>query len=502
MRWLILLLLSTLGTPAAGDEPTSATPFRVVEFPAPGRVSVAGIADLDGDGRQDLYAVSLTGIPPDSHRELRIHFQDVGGTFRTRPDWTGTVQSDAAAFDIAVLDEEPRSDLLFLRRHSVLVLSFSGRQLQSREIEIPGDPTAAVGPDERGIDRLRMVLDLGAGPQIAVPGLGEYLLLSPAGQLVARLDVGQRANYFAPNRPGPLVNESEFETFLDFPRVELGDVNGDGRIDLLFASRHELRVFIQKPDGGFGEQADRKIALGRLSEKDLVRGSGSVRVAAGDLNGDDRTDLLVTATTGGIREMRSETTVHLNRDGRWDLDKPDRSSVLERGWNTLQVLDLDGDGKLELVEARIPFSILELIEALMTRELDIEVSIFRTGDTGVFSEPPWVETSLHMGLDFDTLSLEGFPPTLDADLNGDGINDRIESMDGEEVTIYLGGGDKPLQDAVARQRLDAHGLVRFGDLDGDDLTDVLVFSPGRPGSPVRVLLNRGTLPGTPERSGD
>ncbi|MEE2679862.1 MAG: VCBS repeat-containing protein, partial [Myxococcota bacterium] len=475
---------------------------RVVEFPAPGRVSVAGIADLDGDGRRDLYAISLTGIPPNSRRELRVHFQDAGGRFRTQPDWAGAVQPDAAAFDAAILGAEPRSDLLFLRRHSVLILSFPGRKPRFRELEIPGDPTAAVGPDERGIDRLRMVLDLGAGPQIAVPGLGEYLLLAPDGQLQARLDVGQRANYFAPSRPGPLVNESEFETFLDFPRVELGDVDGDGRVDLLFASRHELRVFLQKPDGSFGAQADRQIALGRLSEKDLFRGSGSVRVAAGDLNGDQHTDLLIATTTGGIREMRSETTVHLNRNGHWDLETPDRSSVVERGWNTLQVLDLDGDDKPELVEARIPFSILELIEALMTREVDIEVSVFRTGENGVFSDPPWVETSLHMGIDFDSLSLEGFPPTLGADLNGDGINDRIESMDGEQITIYLGGGERPFQKTAVRQRLDAHGLVRFGDLDGNGLTDILLFSPGRPGSPVRVLLNRGTLPGTPRHAKD
>jgi hypothetical protein len=499
MRGLIFLLLATFSVPAAGQETGTTSPFRIIDIPAPGPTAVAGFSDLDGDGRHDLYSISLTGVPPDSKRELRIHFQDRGGTFRTRPDWKGPLVPDAAAYDVVSLDGGTRYSFLLLRRHSVSVLSFVGRELQLQDLIIPGDPTAAVGPDERGIDRVRMTLDLGSGLYIAVPGLGEYMLLTPEGELIARLDVGQRANYFGPNRPGPLVSESELETFLDFPRVEVGDVNGDGRSDLLFASRHELRVFQQRADGSFGEQADRQFTLGRLSEKDLIRGSGSVRAAAGDINGDGRTDLILTTTTGGIVKMRSETTLHLNRAGTWNLDAPDRSFVLERGWNTLQLVDLDGDAKLELVEARIPFSILELIELLMTREVDVDLSIFRAGADGLYPEKPWMETTVHIGLDFDTLTLEGFPPTLDADLNGDGMHDRVESEDGTEIKIFLGGGKEPLQKVSARQKLDAHGLLRFGDLNGDELTDVLLFAPDQPDSSIRVLLNRGVLPGTPQR---
>lgn len=497
MRGLILLLLATLGSPAAGQGSATSAPFRVIEIPAPGRTSAAGFADLDGDGRRDLYSVSLTGVPPDSRRTLRIHFQDAGGKFRTRPDWTGPLSPDAAAYDVVSLDGGPRSDLLLLRRHSVSVLSFAGRKLQLRDLTIPGDPTAAVGPDERGLDQLRMALDLGDGPRLAVPGLGEYLLLTPEGEMLGRLDVGQRANYFAPNRPGPLVNESEFETFLDFPRIEVGDTNGDGRADLLFASRHELRVFHQRADGSFDEQADLQMALGRLTEKDLIRGSGSVRVAAGDMNGDGLSDLLITSTTGGILDMRSETTLHLNRDGTWNLDAPDRRSVLESGWNALQLVDLDNDGKVELVEARVPFSILEMIETLMTREVDVELSIFRAGPDGLYPQKPWMETDVHVGLDFDTLTLKGFPPTISVDVNGDGLNDRIESEDGTELEIYLGSGKSPLRNVSARQEMDAHGLIRSGYLDDDTLTDLLLYTPDQPDSPIRVLLNRGVLPGTP-----
>ncbi|MDP7570104.1 MAG: hypothetical protein QF391_00735, partial [Myxococcota bacterium] len=73
------------------------------------------------------------------------------------------------------------------------------------------------------------------------------------------------------------------------------------------------------------------------------------------------------------------------------------------------------------------------------------------------------------------------------------------SEDGTEIKIFLGGGKEPLQKVSARQKLDAHGLLRFGDLNGDELTDVLLFAPDQPDSSIRVLLNRGVLPGTPQR---
>jgi hypothetical protein len=496
MRSGLWALIATLLAASAGAEEPM---FRVFELPSPGRTAAAGFADLDGDGLTDLFAISLTGIPPRAKRELRVYFQDPGGKFRTSPDWTSPIAPDSAAYDVAELDDEPGLEFLELRRHSIAALSLRGRTGQRRELVIPGDPTAAVGADERGMDRLHMARDLGTGVRLLVPGLGECIVLERDGTLLARLAVGQRTNYFIPKRPGALVSESEFESFFDFPRVEIGDINGDGRPDLLFASRHELRVFHQSESGRFAPLADQKFALGRLTEKDLVRGSGNVRVGTSDIDGDGLMDLLVTSTTGGLLNARSETTVHLNRGGTWDLDQADRTSVIEGGWSALQIVDIDGDGRPELIEARTPLSILELVEALLTQEIDIDLSIYRPDPQHGFAEEPAVRLDLHVNVDLETTSLEGFAPTVDADMNGDGARDRVTSAGDDTIEIYLGLGDRPFQVRAGRQTVDAHGSIRFGDLDGDELTDALLFSKDRPDAPIRVLVNRGVLPGTPQR---
>jgi hypothetical protein len=492
IAWLAALAAGVASTAASAEDA-----FRLIELPGPGRTAAAGLADLDGDGRSDVYTVALFGLPPRQRRELRIHFQRDDGTLRAGPDWAGDLPEGSAAYDVADLDGVPGQEFLLLRRDRVTALSFPARAMAARDLPIPGDPTFAVATDERGLDPLRMAVPgLGDGLRLLVPGLGECIVLSPAGEVIARLDVGHRANYFVPLRPGPVLGESEIESYLDFPRLEVGDVDGDGRRDIVAAGRYEVRVFLQRDGGGFTAAPDRRLVLGRLTEQDLIRGSGSVRVGSGDLDGDDRLDLIVSTTRGGLVNARTETTIHLNRGGAWDLAKPDRELVLERGWSTQLLTDVDGDGRVELIEASVPFSVLELVETLLTREVDVEIALYRvTGGEG-FGLAPAFRHNLSIALDFDSYRPKGFAPTIEADVNGDGHRDRIDSAQGEAVEVYLGGGDAFFGARTAVQPLDARGSIRFGDLDGDRLTDLLLFSPDRPDSTVRVLVNCGVLPGT------
>lgn len=491
----ILVLVLSFALPSAAQEAI----FAVSEIESPGRTATAGFADLDGDGRADLYSVSLSGVPPRQQRRWHVHYQSADGGFPRQADWSSAVAGDAAGYDVVELDDQPGLEIVELRRHSLRVTSLRDRTLARRELVIPGDPTAAVGADERGIDRLRMARSTGDRVRLLVPGLGECIVLERDGTLVARLAAGQRANYFLPPRPGPLLSESEFESYFDFPRIEIGDTNGDGRPDLLFASRHEIRVFHQDEAGGFAPIADLQIALGRLDEEDLIRGSGNVRVAAADVDGDGALDLLITTTKGGLMNARSETTLHLQRGGKWNLDEAHRNWVLESGWSALQLVDVDGDSRPELVEARMPFSLLELVETLLTQEIDAQVSIYRSDATAGFAAEPVVRLDLHIELDLETTSFKGFAPSVSADMNGDGARDRVTSAGGDAIEVYLGTGKKPFAVRAGRQAVDTRGTIRFGDVNDDALDDAVIYRRDENGAPLRVLINRGVLPGTPKR---
>jgi len=485
---------STLAVAAAAEPP-----FELRELPAPGRTAAAGFADLDGDGRTDVFSVGLSGVPPTARRVLRIHFQTADGRLPGIPDWSGEVLDGAAAFDLADLPDGPGQELLLLVRNGVSVLSFPDRRLQRREIELSGGPTVAFAPDERGLDQLRIARNgFREGTLLLVPQLGDLSVLRPDGTLLGRFDVGHRANFFVPPRPGALVGENEIEQFYDFPRIDVCDVDGDGRQDVIATHRHEIRAFRRREDGSFDSQPSPSIAIGLLTEKDMIRSStANVRVAPADLDGDGRCDLLLSHVSGGFLDARTVTTVHLNRGGTWNLSQPDQRFVAEKRWNAWQLLDLDGDGREEIIEAQIRLSVLELVEVLVTRSIDGDIKIRRHADGDVpFGEKPWITRKISLGIDFNTFEPKGFIPTFAADMNGDGFRDSLSSGGGKAIEISLGGGKKPWDERAARQELDTTGRLRLGDLDGDGLTDFLIYDRTREGTPLRIGRNRGVLPGT------
>jgi hypothetical protein len=478
---LLTALALLAGLPARADDA-----FAIQRIEPATRVVQADIDDLDGDGLGDLLWTGVEGLPPDERRSLHVHFGRTGD-LPALPDLSLPVPSGTAAYDLAEVDGRPGAELLLLRRDRVTRLSFHGRTPVSFDLLVPGGPTIAAVEDERGMDRLALVRrGIGAAARVLIPGFGRAFLLETDGTPVATLDVGARANYFIPPRPGPLISESEIEIYFDHPRLDVGDVDGDGRADLLASSRHELRVFLQREGGGFVGTPDREVALKRLSLEDHIRTSGSVRVMFHDFDQDGRIDLLLCVSTGSIFGGTTQLTLHRNVGGTWNLDAPDQRFETQRGFTTHDLIDLDGDGRAELVSVRIPTGVLEVVEVLVTRAIDALVTVHRRGEDTPFDPKPWITSKQDVGISFETLRATGFIPNSKADVNGDGRRDLLGSGDGDRLELRLGDPEKGFERHTTHQDLDTGGRIRFGDLDGNASADFVIYDPRRPGTPLRV----------------
>jgi hypothetical protein len=290
--------------------------------------------------------------------------------------------------------------------------------------------------------------------------------------------------------------------------VVVGDLNGDGKLDLVIANSgsHGVSVLLGKGDGTFAAEVDYAttwhpetdglyLSLGRFSTSSLALGDlngdgkldladgttvlygtgdgrfsavggssvGSAPIVVGDLNGDGRPDLV---TTSGdiLRVLLGKAGGALAAP---DINKVDYPTRLQA--STMALVDLDGNGKLDIVAANVIPG-------------ESAVSVLLGMDDGTFAtnvDYPTAESPLSMAL---------------GDLDGDGKLDVATANSGaDSVSVLLGKGDgsfAPRVDiSLAGSTRTIPVSIALGDLDGDGHTDIVCATVET--SSVSVLLGRG-----------
>lgn len=486
------LLLCAAGGVRAADL------FAETVIESPGRSVAAQLAELNGDGRTDLFVVSLVGVPPEERRIIRVHLQGPSGEFPAAPSHEIPLPAWSAVYDVAdVREETPGEELVLLRPDGVTLLSLGDASATRLHLPAPGPTTAGVADDERGFEPFPIVYrDFGPEPWLLVPQIGQLTALSPDGEVRARLAVPRRANYFVVPINGLLALESDFQIFVDAPKLMLGDVDGDGRVDVVSATRHEIKVFLRREDGSYPFKPDRDLPLRLVTPRDHIRGSGGVASEAKDIDGDGLLDLLISHVQGSFTDASTKILLFMNHGGGWNLESPDQTLTTKASLSSNAIFAIDRDAMKELVRIEVSFSVLELIEVLLSREVDLSVSVHRYKPEEGFDEKPWVKKKLELPFSFDTFRFKGFIPVASEDMNGDGYLDFISSGGGKSIEISLGGPKGPFAVKGGRQEMPTAGVIHFGDVDSDGLRDFVIFDPHNFDVPVRIGRNLGQLPGT------
>jgi hypothetical protein len=197
----------------------------------------------------------------------------------------------------------------------------------------------------------------------------------------------------------------------------------------------------------------------------------STRMA--DIDGNGFPDLVVTQMKGTIN-LKAVTQVYLATAPFVYPATPSATFEANGALTSPSLVDVDGDGKQDLVFVSIPFGVRNIINFLVRRKLSVHVAVYLFKDGRFPAKPTFAENVL---LDAPE-GRERVAYTL-GDFNGDGRMDVAFGEGSDKLAIRTGSADQFISPHPwVTLSVPAFGIARPVDLNGNKSKDLVMFHPG------------------------
>jgi hypothetical protein len=495
------LLLGVVYPAGAGDDET----FDVYKLSVAGELLRHWVEDLNSDGHKDILAVHRKGLQPDETRWISIFWQSPERGFATAADQSWEIDLDAAVLDIGDVTGDHRKEICYLTNSGVRYYPIGESTYQIEPVRLLDAQGLAVHPSKTDIPMINFVRDWNEDgkDEVAIPGFDGLSIYTrdPSGvyasdnvvlvEIETRLgrtwDRGRHSDNF-----GLAVSYT-------FPNIQLLDYNNSGISDLIATTDDRVSVYLREAEGMYAREPAVSRLFDVLTQEEKIEDMAEVETLVEDLNQDGYADAVVTKQTAkGLTNFRGVVSVWWGGPEGFGED-PDQMIISEGTASVgARFLDVNGDGRKDLVLPSIKFSIAAIIRILVTRSIKVYFNIFLLNDDDRLSERPDFTKEVKFKIDLSGES-DSQAMDLEGDYNGDKRTDFVFATGKDELAVYLGevAGKNRLfsKNPATAVRVDAYGELDSHDLNDDGYFDMIIYYPESKEmkGTLEVLVNRGTL---------
>ncbi|MCF8428811.1 MAG: FG-GAP-like repeat-containing protein [Bacteroidia bacterium] len=310
------------------DTSTFATKVDFITGTSPRNVS---IGDIDGDGKLDLVVANNSSSSVSVYRNTSITGTISGGSFVPKVDFTTGSGTSPSSMSLGDIDGDGKLDIVVVNSNSYTFSVY-------RNTSTSGTINFASKVDFIPGFSLEPFISISIGD---IDGDGKLDLAIP-NNLQFKVSVLKNTS---------TIGNISFATRVDFVAeygpiaASLGDIDGDGKLDLALANSNSNTVSVYRNTSISGT-----ISSGSFATKvDFATGTEPRSMSLGDIDGDGKLDL-VTANKNSntISLLRNTSTNGTITSGSFASKLDFATGTQPRD---LSFGDLDGDGKLDLAVA-------------------------------------------------------------------------------------------------------------------------------------------------------
>lgn len=444
-------------------------------------------------------AILLTGRSTQGDKYLALYAVRDDGSVSVQPTARLELAKETLFFDTGRIG--PHRRLLLLSSTGVSELTSTGIS------ELVKAQSIYKAPSSAALAKLDFLTDLNGD------GLDDIVLPDFKGLRIAF----QSATGFGPFQLLELpsmLTVSDAEARYRTDTLYTYDFNRDGRRDLAVIRNNAFLIFDATGEQSFEHNARvARIGIGLADDSVVQRAQENpidldqsdfklTRIAdVEDLNGDGLPDIVtITAISKGLFDKRTEYRVHLATavaGGIRYSPTPDAEIPSDGVQVSLAAVDINGDRAQDLVTTSFRLGFREIIGALFSRSVTLDVALYRLGTSPIYSTQPDFRAKAKLRFSLSTGFISN-PAVRFADFDGDGLVDLLLQDGPDQLRIRSGSSQGPefaTRALTWSTRLPRDGnLIEIIDANGDDRQDVLVGYGRADGADlvdrVRVLVSR------------